>query len=102
MNKKSKMNNNLSPIRITSDTRRQGVGTSAPISLIPNNMISLRNKDNTKLAAIYKAPIIRDQVAKRNLNRKTAVSHLQNSNVSRINPNLQSMSTNDASNVLNF
>lgn len=83
---------NLSPIRITSDTRRAGVNISAPIQLGP---ISLRSKDNAKLAAIYKAPVIKNQVnsnlsvnVKRNIQRKNAVSHLQNSNMSGINPNL--------------
>jgi len=58
-NKKPAKMHNLSPIRITSDTRRAGVNISAPIQLGP---ISLRNKDNAKLAAIYKAPIIKNQV----------------------------------------
>jgi hypothetical protein len=56
-NKKPAKMHNLSPIRITSDNRRAGVNISAPIQLGP---ISLRNKDQSKLAAIYRAPIIKN------------------------------------------
>jgi len=77
---------------LASNRRAAGVGLSVPIRIAP-----AKNKDTSKLASIYKAPIIKGAKAGSMKARKIVPFSVFHSNMSGINPNLQSMSTNDAS-----
>lgn len=87
----------MSPIRLNSNRRETGV--SVPIKLGPNDV---KNRENNKLASIYKAPIIRGLRAASLKARKIVPFSVFHSNLSGMNPNLQSISTNDASATPNF
>lgn len=90
--------NDSSPIRLAADRRAAGVGLSVPIRIAPKDG---KARDTNKLASIYKAPVVRGAKAGSLKARKIVpFSYFKNvfhSNQSGTNPNLQSMSTNDAS-----
>ena len=84
-----------SPIFVSiklSSNARPAVGLSVPIRIAPKT-----NKNSDKLAAIYKAPIIKGIKPG---TRKIVPFSVFHSNMSGINPNLQSYSTNDNSSGL--